>query len=412
MQSALLMLAILLFAAACGQSAKVSLARLETNSDVADMPAYDSLLDRARNFQKSDGLVKVVEYGKSVRGKSLTLVRVGLDDGKPMAGRSAVLMSEATHGNEYLGVGHLLLPWLVEQARSGTNDFFRKGGVVLVVPVINPDGYEYHRMTPPDQLTQEGGPDSGNSWGRMNAHQVDLNRDFRVKGANFDGFDEPESKALAEGVDKVLAGASLRVAVDYHCCIGNGALLYSYAFSESRALPKADEDRVRRFGGFLQRELKGAALGTSPNIAGYAAVGTTMDYYYETYKAAAITYEGKYGGESNRFDSHRLAWTAILAEVARDLPEPQNPSAVPSDVKVAVRGNGDAPAFAVATSGAKSVQICAGTQCITLGKVVQRGDREIRYDDAVLAVPSDGLMTAVVERANGSKSSTGFRLTH
>ncbi len=402
--------------AGCGATKPASIARLESDSDVADMPAYDSILDRARNLERGGAGVKVVEYGKSGKGKALSLVRIGRDDGAPAANRPAVLMTEATHGNEYLGVGHELLPWLAEQARSGTNDFFRKGGVVLVVPVINPDGYEYHRLTAPDQRAQDGGPDGGNSWGRMNAHRVDLNRDFRVKGAGFDGFREPESKALADGIDKALAGASLRVSVDYHCCIGEGALLYSYAFSESQRLPKADEDRVRHFGGMLQRELQGSELDTSPNLAGYAAIGTTIDYFYETYKTAAITFEGKHGGETSRMESHRLAWGAILADLAKELPEPQGGGTGDTgdaDVKVALRGDGEALAFAVATSGAKSVSICAGAAgpCVALQKSLQRNGREVRYDDATLAVPAGGLLTAVVERADGRKSSTAFRVS-
>ena len=238
-----------------------SIARLETDSDVADMPAYDALLDRARNLEASGSLVTVVNYGKSVKGLPLTLVRIGREDGK-----TAVLLSEATHGNEYLGVGHELLPWLVEQARSGNNDYFRKGGVVLVVPVVNPDGYEYHRQTSPEQRAEDGGPDSGNSWGRMNANRTDLNRDFRVKGAGFSGFNEPESRSLADGVEKALAGASLKVSLDYHCCIGDGALLYSYAFTASQRLPAADEARVRRFGTYLQQQLSGAELGPTPQL--------------------------------------------------------------------------------------------------------------------------------------------------
>ena len=410
MRHALLVLAFSL-AGGCGSAtSKTGVARLESDSDVADMPGYDALLDGARNLEKAGTQVKVVAYGESVKGKALTLVRLGRDDGKV-----AVLMSEATHGNEYLGVGHQLLPWLVAEMRSGKNDYFNKGGIVIVVPVVNPDGYEYHRLTDSDQRTQDGGPDGGNSWGRMNSHRVDLNRDFRVKGAGFEGFREPESKALADGVDKALNGASLRVSFDYHCCIGTGALLYSYAFSAAKRLPGADEARVRHFGAFLQAQLPGADMGSSPDLAGYDAVGTTNDYYYETYKTASIVYEGPHGGETGRMDGHRLAWGAILADLAKDMPA-VGPAAdgggsSDPDVKIALRGDADAPAFAVATSGAKSVRICAGTNCVSLGKILQRGAREVRYDDAVLAVPADGLLTAVVERADGKNSSTLFRVT-
>ena len=83
---------------------------------------------------------------------------------------------------------------------------------------------------------------------------------------------------------------------------------------------------------------------------------------------------------------------------------------IDTDVKVAIRGNTDALFYAVATSGAKSVKICAGKQCIGLNKTIQRGEREIRYDDSTLAPSADGLMTAVVERQDGQTSVTSFRL--
>ena len=387
------------------------LSRLETNSDTADTPSYASLVDAAKNLESSGSLVQVAEYGKSVNGLSLTLVRIGQDvSGGSAAGRPAVLISEAIHGNEYLGLGHKLLPWLVEQARSGTNDFFVKGGIAIVVPVVNPDGYEYHRLTSAEQQAADGGPDGGNSWGRMNADRIDLNRDFAVKGAGFAGFRELESKAMAAGVREALGGADLRVSLDYHCCIGDGALLYSYAFSETRQLPQADEARVRHFGSFFQQELAGSELGRTPDLAGYAAVGTTIDYYYETYKTASIIYEGRHGGEGDRVESHEKAWGAILADLARDRPNAVI-TPVDSDVKVSLWGDAAKPAFAVATSGAKSVQVCAGSQCITMGKTVQHGDREIRYDESTLTIPAGGAMSAVVERADGKKTTTSFQVT-
>jgi hypothetical protein len=240
----------------------------------------------------------------------------------------------------------------------------------------------------------------------MNAHRVDLNRDFKVKAAGFEGFAEPESKALADGVAKALGGANLAVSVDYHCCIGEGALLYGYAYSESRGLPAADLARVQHFGGFLQKELRGSQLDTSPNLAGYAAIGTTIDYYYETYKTAAITYEGKYGGESFRLDAHRAAWGAILGDLATGMQGAAKP-----DVNVQVRGEGSAPAFAVSTLGAKSIKVCAGSNCIPMSKTLARGDREIRYDDATLAVPADGLMSAVIEQNDGKTVTVRFKVT-
>lgn len=393
-----------IFLGACSASPRPETARLESNADVQDMPAYDTLLDRARNLEEAGADVQVIEYGTSVKGRPLTLVKIG----KGVAGGSAILMSEATHGNEYLGVGHELLPWLVEQARSGKNPFFARGGVALVVPVVNPDGYEYHRETPEGQRAAEGGPDGGNSWGRMNAHRVDLNRDFRVKGAGFEGFTQPESKALAEGVDKALGGAKLQVAVDYHCCIGAGALLYSYAFTSSKRLPAADEKRVRLYGGFLQQQFPGSELDTSPALAGYDAVGITSDYYYETYGTAAIVYEGMHGGESQRVDAHERGWSGILTDLAKGLPE--GPATQTDDVKIALLEKAEGLSFAVAAANAKSIKVCAGATCVPLGKSMQRGAVKIAYDDAVLATPADGVITAVVEREGAKASETKFKV--
>ncbi len=105
------------------------------------------------------------------------------------SGEDTVLLVASIHGNEIAGTPLLrrLGAYLVEQPRLA------QGRRVILVPVVNPDGVSMNR--------------------RGNLHGVDLNRNFPALNYSASGrhgaaaLSEPESRALASLIDRLLAQA-------------------------------------------------------------------------------------------------------------------------------------------------------------------------------------------------------------
>jgi hypothetical protein len=66
---------------------------------------YDALTDKFANLSKYRPDVKMIEYGKTVGGRPLRMIRIGTPAAAG-AKRPAVLITEAAHGNEYLDIGY------------------------------------------------------------------------------------------------------------------------------------------------------------------------------------------------------------------------------------------------------------------------------------------------------------------
>src|SRR5262249_27996056 len=138
---------------------------------------------------------------------------------------------------------------------------------------LNPDGYTAHM--------------------RENRAGQDLNRNWVIKGAGNTGFDQPETRALADFIAKEMAGAdaTLEASMEYHCCIGG--LIHPWAYKSERPASDVLERHVAV--GKMVSELFGYRYGTVREIVGYDAVGGSDDYYLETYGRRAFSFEGEGG---------------------------------------------------------------------------------------------------------------------
>ncbi|HUT54219.1 MAG TPA: M14 family metallopeptidase [bacterium] len=116
---------------------------------------------------------RVIEYGRSVQGRPLLVVRISRPGSGP---QPAGWVGGAIHGNEWIGnrmamaVAHLLLDQdgsdpMVSGALDEM-DFY-------ITPCVNPDGY-FNTWEDPKE------PDPGSC--RKNAHGVDLNRNWPMPG--------------------------------------------------------------------------------------------------------------------------------------------------------------------------------------------------------------------------------------
>ncbi len=253
------------------------------------------------------GLATVITYGATPGGLPLTLVKIE-DKAAAAALRQAgalpekrpvVLITGATHGNEFLHVEDRLPAFFVGHRgdQAGVRDFLARGGVLLIVPVVNPDGYERHT--------------------RDNLHDVDLNRDFALLPTREGNFREVETRALAARIDQELQAGDERLAlsVDYHCCAGS--LLYPWAYSED-ALPKGVLKSFMAIADLMLKDIDPHySTGPTGQILGYLPRGTSKDYYYAKFGALAFTYEGDYQTEAAKFPRHAVWWNHVLAKLVR-----------------------------------------------------------------------------------------------
>ena len=145
-------------------------------------------------------LAQTIDLGQSVEGRTLRAIRIT----GPGTGKVGLLYHGAQHGNEGQGAmlvaytaNHLLtnyatdpeIQWLVDNVEW------------YLLPIMNPDGYEIY--------------------GRFNANEVDLNRNWGGPGSGEDPagtggpypFSEPETTALR---DFLLAHPNVRLHLDLH----------------------------------------------------------------------------------------------------------------------------------------------------------------------------------------------------
>ncbi len=256
-------------------------------------PPYQKIVDEMKDLERAyPGLVKVIEYGKSVGGRPLTLVKL---QSTSTAKLPAIYIGGSIHGDEYLNIEDRLPRWLAEQFEltGPVASYLKQGGTIYLAPILNPDGYDGRN--------------------RENDMGVDLNRDFTVKEAGVVGLKQPETFALATFLDEDLKRESnkLAVALDYHCCIG--AMLYPWSFT-GPVLPKVDADRHLKIAEAMKTSMGSEVkYGQTPVILGYSARGTSKDFYYEHFGAAGFTYEGRRNREDKFFEEHTQMWTKIIA---------------------------------------------------------------------------------------------------
>ncbi len=252
-------------------------------------PTYVNLIHSLdTGLSKFSPLVQKIEYGESIEKKTLYLYIIGKKNVRTPIPRPALLMTGNTHGDEYLNIEDRLPSFLLAKSSTFQN-FIKQNGVLLVVPVVNPDGFE----------TGE----------RANAHGVDLNRNWNSQ--NLLAM-EPESEALRIQIEKLTQppwNLKIQVSVDYHCC--TGAVLYPWSYTEN-PLPEQALQKHLLLASLAEKLLK-VPFGTTSQILGYRPKGTTKDYFFEKYQTTAFTFEGR-EKEENQYLPEHIAWWEKIVE--------------------------------------------------------------------------------------------------
>ncbi len=259
-------------------------------------PRYSEQIKTMKELaKKRPDIVRVVEYGKSIRGKTLTAI---LLEPKNLPVTKFALVTGATHGNEYLNIVDRLTQALLDSNTDVLENYIASGGALLVVPIMNPDGYDRRR--------------------RGNAKRVDLNRDWpNSRSPKPSEFKQPESEALSKLVENFLSDnplTKLNFAMDYHCCV-DGMLLKPWGYQKGEYMSQNEEIRFNYFvDPMLKYFPRPGKVGTPPDLL-YSAQGTTLDYWFDQYGAISLTYEGTRRKEEGMLSFHVLWWEDILQNI-------------------------------------------------------------------------------------------------
>ena len=231
-----------------------------------------------------------IHYGDTSKKRPLSAILFTPKDQDPT--RFSIITG-AIHGNEYLNIVDRLPRALLNSKKKSFENYLAKGGAVLFVPIVNPDGYEKRK--------------------RGNSKWADLNRDWPNPANNHREFKQTESKDLAVWIDDYINNNKLKVdiAVDYHCCV-NGTLLLPWGFKKGEHMGTMDAGRSKMVEKMFQNSFKTVGgIGTPPDIL-YSAVGTTLDYWYDKYNAISFTYEGRRNTEQKLLSNHVNWWNQIF----------------------------------------------------------------------------------------------------
>ena len=244
-------------------------------------PYYPVLTaDVQRLASEHPDLVKLHSAGKSALGLDLWMLeiadfaRIESGEGVPLAEREVVWVDGGTHSNEYSGVyfaAHVASFLLDEYGSNDTARWIVENRHTFVMPMVNPDG--------------------SHAFGRLNAHGVNVNRNYPVvwDGEGNDALmnnrgphpaSEPETQVNIEWFNKTQPDYYASV----HCC-GN---LWLYPYGEEGVDPVDNEVLAR---------VCDEAFPTVRDACGpiwstiYPASGSSVDTAYEYTGAVAFGYE-------------------------------------------------------------------------------------------------------------------------
>lgn len=295
-------------------------------------------------------LTDLIEYGQTERGNTLTAIKIydkSLTSPGSTQKRPAVLISEAIHGNEYLNISDRLPREFLQGTNStaGLKKLLAKGGVVYIVPIINPDGYEGRQ--------------------RENSRGLDLNRNFVIKAVGNNGFSEPETKGITDLMAKETSSLSLSLdmTMEYHCCIGG--LIHPWNYNVNKKLEGDLLQRKNEILSIFNPIFPGFLVGNVRDVVNYpqGAVGGSDDYYLETYQKRAFSFEGREGREHQYLAQHVEFWDKTFSLIADQAtggnPLPQSASGM----FAAIAEEPQADSFVLKVSSPldiESVELCVG----------------------------------------------------
>ncbi len=389
-----LLILFTLFVGACGAPQEAE-SLLQEDSGIRG-PAYSAIVSAIKSLGQTHSVVaQTISYGQTMGGREMIAIKIAKNMTSTTQ-RPGVLITGSIHGNEFLNIENNLPEWFLKNRDTspGLKKFLDNNGVILVVPIYNPDGYDERK--------------------RENNNGIDLNRDYDGPTEGVTKFKEQESKnfktMLANQVQQ--SNIKLKMTFDYHCCIG--AIIYPWGHKTARLPSPALEAHKTRASLMIKHfASSNYKVGQLYDVLNYTASGASMDYFYDTYGSTALVLEGAKGTETQKFNNHTAMWDEALGVIADEMPSTGGggtgggTSGNDNPLFMALsRDYGSGKLMAkVSASRATTMALCAGVKdvCLDASKApiavsyatkTTVGDREIFTSDQSFSVnPTSSVFT-------------------
>jgi len=224
--------------------------------------------------------VKIQTIGRSYEGRELNTITISNGDGK--TNKKVILLDAGIHAREWIAPAGALyvIQQLVENYQQNADLLSTYDWVVL--PVVNPDGYEYSHVSSrmwrktrkPVTNTCYGTDGNRNfdfHWGEVGASAMSCADTFRGQTA----FSEPETQVLRNLMRSLSGRAKMYLTLHSY---GN-YLLYPWGYTSALPNNWRDIDDIAQAGASAIRSATGTryTVGSSTNVL-YAAAGGSDDY--------------------------------------------------------------------------------------------------------------------------------------
>ncbi|MFN7950980.1 MAG: M14 family metallopeptidase [bacterium] len=260
----------------------------------AQYHTYDSLNADLRALEAS-GIAKVSVVGRSLEGRDVLGVKISDNPQLDEPGEKEGVIVGCHHAREWISVE---VPFLLAKAmvdEYATNPAVKAlvdGGVTWIVPMVNPDGFEYSRLV--NRMWRKNRRlNSGGSYG------VDLNRNYASGwgGSGSSGtpssdtyrgtapFSEPETQVIRDFV----GAHDFQFLLTYHSY--SQLVLWPWGWTYDKAPDDALLGRIANDLESMINSVHGVIYTAEKSSDLYLAAGTTDDWFYEVTGRPGFTIE-------------------------------------------------------------------------------------------------------------------------
>jgi len=244
--------------------------------------------------------------GKSLEGRDIPAIIISAA-GFKNSKIKRIFFQSGQHAREWIGpatVMYVATKLLQDYGRDATITGLLEKLEIVIVPMSNPDGYEYaftnERLWRKNRRKNTGGTfgvdlnrNWNDHWGGEGSSGTPSSDTYRGTSA----FSEPESLLISQYISKMNAQKNILAAVDFHAY--SQLILRPYGWTKNKS---PDETALKIIGDGMSYEIsrKSGYKYTSQITADlYIACGGASDWYYQQGIWGAYAYElrdtGKYG---------------------------------------------------------------------------------------------------------------------
>ncbi|PVZ08150.1 M14 family metallopeptidase [Actinomycetospora cinnamomea] len=280
--------------------------------DEAAAAAYHSAQsledDLRRLSEEHPEVAELREIGRSVEGRPIWALRVGIRRGEQRDGTTTFLVLGCHHAREWLAVEvpYLLASHLVTAAGEEPVASWLEQGEVWVAPMVNPDGHEYtrthdrlwrknRRPNPDGTVGVDPNRNYGYMWGTLDvATSSHVPADATYVGPR--AFSEPEVRAVRD----LVAREQVAGVLTYHSY--SQLILYPWGYTPDPVPDGTDRQQMTAIGQEMQRlihDVHGRTYTAKQSSDLYPTAGDTADWTYGENDAPSLTIELRPAGQAD-----------------------------------------------------------------------------------------------------------------